>query len=127
MSCTIPITVLEAAPFSLPGRADVNAKFTATNGIGESSESTSGSGGFIAEVPDPPTTLEEDHANTHTSQVSLTWVAPIDDGGTAIIDYKVFWDQGSNNFEELTGATALTDTRYTKSGLIMGTTYVFKV
>ena len=62
LTCTIPITVLEAAPFSLPGQAVVFAKITATNGIGESAESpaspSTGNPGFIAEVPTAPTSLE---------------------------------------------------------------------
>lgn len=96
-SCTIPITVLTATPFSLAGQAVVNAKITATNGIGESLESPSGNGGFIAEVPGAPTTVAPDSAYTSHTQVTFTWATPASNGGSAVIDYKVFWDQGTSN------------------------------
>ena len=50
--------MLEASPFLLVSNDPVNAKLTATNAIGESSESTYGDGAFIPEPPPIPVTAE---------------------------------------------------------------------
>ena len=72
-----------------------------------------------------PTSLTRDNVNTTKTQVAFTWLAPADNGGIAIIDYSILWDQGTSTYVSLaTGVTALT---YTKNGLAAGTTYKFKV
>ncbi|MCS5585436.1 MAG: fibronectin type III domain-containing protein [Pseudomonadales bacterium] len=81
----------------------------------------------MATVSDPPKALANDAANTSHTQVTFTWAAPASNGVSAVLDYKVFWDQGTNNFVELEGATALTTKNYTKTGVTEGTTYKFKV
>ncbi|MCS5585433.1 MAG: hypothetical protein NZ777_18230 [Pseudomonadales bacterium] len=56
--------------------------------------------------------------------MTFTWAAPSTDGGSAVLDYKVLWDQGTGNFQELSGATALTSTTHTQvTGITTGTTY----
>ncbi len=54
MSCTIPISVLQSAPFNLPWGASVYATILATNIVGTSDASTPGSGGIILTNPDAP-------------------------------------------------------------------------
>ena len=39
--------------------------------------------------------------NNSLSAIALTWVAPSDNGGSAIIDYNVFWDQGTGTYVSL--------------------------
>ena len=58
-------------------------------------------------------------------QIKLPWAAPSNDGGSAAIDYKVFWDQGTNNFTEL--ALGVTATSFTKTGVSTETIYQLKV
>jgi hypothetical protein len=51
-TCTIPVAVLKAAPFSLDWGADVYAKVIATNIYGDSTESLEGNGAYITTNPD---------------------------------------------------------------------------
>jgi hypothetical protein len=46
-SCSIPVSVLRASPFSLSTGASVKAKIIAINAIGDSTESSSGSGAVM--------------------------------------------------------------------------------
>jgi hypothetical protein len=55
----------------------------------------------------------------------LTWSPGIGVGGTPLIDYRLTFDQGNNNFVQL--VSGLTSTAYTVTGLASGTTYQFKV
>lgn len=127
-SCSIPITTLQLSPFLLVTGDTVVAKLTATNEVGESAESAQGGSALIptdSTVPDPPTSLTR---ATTTSQTSLTftWTAPANNGGQPLIDYAVYWDQGTGSFVEL--ETSITATSYTKStGIGSGSTYQFKV
>jgi predicted small lipoprotein YifL len=54
-------------------------------------------------------------------QVSLTWAAPSDDGGSEVTGYEVSKDNGSNY------AAASSNTSHTFTGLTNGTEYTFKV
>jgi hypothetical protein len=79
-----------------------------------------------ATVPDAPTSLARDSANTNKTQVAITWSPGASNGGTVVIDYSVYWDQGTNNY--VLAASGVTTTSYTKTtGITAGTTYKFKV
>ena len=43
----------------------------------------------IPTTPGAPTNLVKDHSLTTTDQVSFTWSAPEDDGGSSILSYSV--------------------------------------
>jgi hypothetical protein len=47
---------------------------------------------FNTVEPDVPVDLARDHSSTTTSAVGLTWSDGQDDGGDAIIDYRVSYD-----------------------------------
>ncbi len=86
VSCTVPISVLQAAPYSLANLASVYATVFATNAVGISSTSTSGNGAVLPtapSVPAPPTTT-----NLSSTSVKINWVAPAD-GGSVITGYTV--------------------------------------
>ena len=57
--------------------------------------------------------------------VGMTWQAPIDDGGSPIIDYQISYKTGSAAFQVLT--TGVMQTSYTATQLIPGAYYTFKV
>jgi hypothetical protein len=61
-SCTVPVTVLRAAPFSLDWGDSAFAKVIATNIYGDSLESLEGNGAYITTNPDQPTNLVEDYS-----------------------------------------------------------------
>jgi hypothetical protein len=50
-----------------------------------------------AQIPDEPTTLANVPLQTTSSQVSMTWVAPVFDGGSPVIDYSVWYDNASGS------------------------------
>jgi uncharacterized repeat protein (TIGR02543 family) len=68
-----------------------------------------------------PTAPQDLTATAGYGQVVLSWAAPESDGGSAIIRYEVFIDDGAN-WED----TEL-NTSYTFTGLTNGTEYTFKV
>jgi large repetitive protein len=98
-------------------------RVSATNaaGTGATSSTTTAT---PATAPDAPTTLA---ATAGNGQVSLTWVAPVVDGGAAVTDYLVqFSSDGGTTWQTFTDgvSTALTAT---VTGLANGTTYTFQV
>lgn len=58
-TCTVPITKLREAPFSLTVLDEVHVKLYATNIKGDSLESDVGSGAIIIQPPDAPRYLSE--------------------------------------------------------------------
>ena len=65
--CTVPVSVLRASPFSLADSADIIAKVTAINSLGESTtsaESTTVAMPIADVEPDAPTALTRDDALT---------------------------------------------------------------
>ena len=61
---------------------------------------------------------------TAASVIGLTWTADYN-GGSPILDYKVYFDQGTNTWTPF--AFGITQTSFTATGLTAGTTYKFKV
>lgn len=56
--CTIPLSVLQQAPYSLSTLGvEINAKVSATNSYGTSEESEVGGGALMELVPDAPVDL----------------------------------------------------------------------
>jgi hypothetical protein len=92
VSCTVRISDLQAAPYSLVNLASVYATVSATNAIGSSAASLSGNGGAVLptepSVPAAPTTT-----NLRSPSVEITWVAP-SDGGSVITGYTVAISDG---------------------------------
>jgi hypothetical protein len=68
-SCRIPISVLEASPFSLTSGSSIYAKVLAYNSIGDGAFSIAGNGAIISTilVPDAPMNLMRDSVATTTS------------------------------------------------------------
>ena len=78
-----------------------------------------GGGGPRQTVPGAPTNLVADGGN---EQVTLSWDAPEDDGGSAITDYE-YRINGRGSWISI-GSTGTT---YTVTGLVNGQVYVFQV
>ena len=124
--CTIQLATLRAAPYSLVKDDSVRVKVISVNVYGDSVESVVGSGAVIQLVPDAPVSLANDPAVTTDTQIRFTWSAGASDGGNAVIDYAVYYDQGTDSFALLDGA--VTDQFYlTTVTLTPGTTYKFRV
>lgn len=78
---------------------------------------------LAAQVPDPPMGLVHLPTITNASQIGLSWLAP-DDGGSPIIEYKVWYGQGDDFTVLEESVEALT---YTAKPLTQGETYKFKL
>jgi hypothetical protein len=87
--CTIPVTALKAAPFSLPWGTNVHAKIVASNVYGDSAESVPGNGAYITTNPDPPINMIERYSDRSPTTLGLTWEPATFTGGDVIIDYRI--------------------------------------
>ena len=68
------------------------------------------------QVPDSPTNLANVPALTNRAQIGLTWTAPTFVGGTPILDYRVWSDQGTGTTYTVLAENVAT-TSYTATGL----------
>lgn len=98
------------------------------NVLGDSNYSNEANSIIPARVPGAPRNL-----NAHSDgdrQITLTWVAPLSDGGSPVTGYKVYRDTAANpatlvanlDIEDLESGLTWTDT-----GLTAGTTYYYRV
>lgn len=71
--CTIPTTVLMAAPYSLIWGQNVYAKVTAFNLYGDSITSESGYEAIILRLPDKPVNLAETISARTENSIEFTW------------------------------------------------------
>ena len=53
---------------------------------------------IAATTPGLSTSLARDDVNTSQTQVAFTWSAPASNGGSAVIDYTIMWDQGTGTY-----------------------------
>ena len=91
----------------------------ATNGSGDSLASADSAAVLVATVPNPPTAVSAAAVGSTTS-VDVSWVAPVNDGGSAITGYTATSTPGSH-------ACATAGTVCTVTGLTRGVTYTFTV
>jgi formylglycine-generating enzyme required for sulfatase activity len=75
-------------------------------------------------VPAAPISLIGTPGN---GQVSLSWTAPADNGGSAITDYTIQYSTNGGATWTISSHSALTATTATVTGLTNGTSYVFQV
>lgn len=72
-------------------------------------------------IPSSPVYLVETITSRTTTSVSFSWSNGVSNGGSAIIDYRISYDQGLNQFVVL--ASGVLTQNYTATGLISGLTY----
>jgi len=77
----------------------------------------------ILTYPDTPVNLANDPTLTNAYQIQLTWQPGAANGGAAILDYRIWYDQGVNSY--VIFQNAVTATSFTATTLSMGTTYKF--
>ena len=61
------------------------------------------------------------------TEIDLSWTAPSDDGGAAIIGYKIEVSTGGSSWSDLVSDTGSTRTSYSHTGLSAGTTRHYRV
>lgn len=124
-SCTIPLSTLYAPNYSLVKGADIKAYIIATNAYGSSPASPIGSGGIVVFVPDAPINLADNKAVTTKAVIGFTWSPAPNDGGQAVLDYTITYDQSTGNLGTILD-TGITQTSYTTTiPLIAGRVYKF--
>ncbi len=102
-------------------------RVAAVNGAGAGTYSTASSSVTPFTTPGTPTSVTPTRGN---GQVSLSWTAPVSNGGSAIIQYRVqFAAEGSDDYSSWSSAvsTLSTSTSYVVTGLTNGTSYKFRV
>ncbi|TLY01990.1 MAG: fibronectin type III domain-containing protein, partial [Thaumarchaeota archaeon] len=101
-------------------------RVSAINSIGTSSASSVASATTPIAAPSPPTGLTATAASS--SQVSLTWTAPADNGGSAITGYKIERStDGGTTWTTLVANTGNTAATYSDTGLTRATAYSYRV
>jgi len=91
------------------------------NGVGEGPFSNEASGTPVT-VPSSPQNLQAIAGN---GQITLTWQAPSSNGGSSIINYKIY--RGTSPSSEIYLTTIGNILTYTNSGWTNGQLYYYKV
>ena len=86
------LSTLKAVPFSLVKDDSVYVKVIAVNSYGDSEFSSAGNGAVIRLVPDAPINLQNDLLVTIDSKIKFTWQDGASNGGSAVIDFAVYYD-----------------------------------
>jgi hypothetical protein len=100
---------------------------TAINSIGESVRSEEYMV-VAATKPEPPYQLTRNEVITTKTTLSFTWLAGVSDGGSPVIDYRVWFDQSMDSWVQI--ATSWTQKSFTTTYLqpvTPGNYYKFKV
>jgi hypothetical protein len=122
----VPLAVLRAAPYDLVFGDSVDVQVAAINEYGSSGYSSVGYGALIQLVPDAPVDLADAVLITSATVIGFTWLDDTSNGGAAIIDYRIYYDQSTSTWVELD--TGITPKSYqTTIALSQGHTYAFKV
>ncbi|HEX5457959.1 MAG TPA: fibronectin type III domain-containing protein [Candidatus Nitrosotalea sp.] len=98
----------------------------AINSIGTSDSSNTATNTLtqVITVPGSPTLSANPSSDT---SVSLSWIPPSNDGGSAITGYKIEYANNTSQYVILVANTGNLQTGYIHSGLVTGTTYSYRV
>ena len=103
LECTIPITKLKGEPYNHPWGAGIYVKIAAINIVGSSAYTDLTNGAIILTTPSAPQNLIENPTLTNKNQIGLQWSLVEEDGGTNILDYRIWYDNGiAGNYIVLT-------------------------
>ena len=109
----------------LTGGTQYDVQVRAVDAAGDGPWSATLTGTTAAAAPAAPTTLTAT-ANGQT-QIDLSWIAPSDDGGTAITGYRIEVSTNGSTWSDLVTNTRSTATRYSHTGLAAGSTRHYRV
>lgn len=122
--CIIPFSQLQAIPWFIDGGDSIWVQIIATNDFGPSAAST-GNGAVYTRIPDAPLSLIENLATKTDTSIDLEWQNGYNNGGLAILDYRVSYSVEGAEFAILVDQHL--SQSYTATGMVLGTSYKFKV
>lgn len=126
-TCQIESTLLATGAFRLNEGDHIYFKVKASNVYGDSEYSAVGNGASMWTYPDTPLNLANNAQITSASQIGLTWQEGVSNGGTAVLDFRVYYTLDSDNsFTELASSIIL-EHYTTVVSLVAGANYKFKV
>ena len=125
-TCTIPLSTLTAAPYSLMLGYKISSYVVAYNDYGLSADSPIGAQAEIVLVADAPVSPMNNRVVTNKDVIGFTWSNGASNGGETIIDYRITYDQSTGNFVTL-ATGVLTKSYATTNTLISGRTYKFYI
>ena len=105
---------------------EVYANIIAYNVYCDSPFSEPGNNGLVKLVPDAPVNLENDPTVTDDIKIKFGWQDGPSDGGDPVLDYDVYYDQGTDSWV-LLESNVLTQYYTTTVTLINDVIYSFKV
>ena len=76
-------------------------------------------------IPDKPTNLQA--FDVSPTRIDLFWVTPQNNGGSPITGYKIESKTAGGSYSNLVSNTGNATTKYSVTGLITGTTYIYRV
>lgn len=124
--CQVPLDTLIVAPYNKILNEEIWVKIIAENFYGDSLESQPGNNGLIKLIPDAPINIFNDAAVTDATNIKFTWTEGPSNGGMLVLDYDVYYDQGTGNWVSL--AENVLETYYTTTvPLTPDVIYSFKV
>src|SRR5207249_6705337 len=101
-------------------------RVSAINSVGTGSPSSTASATTLAVAPSSPSALTATVASS--SQINLSWTAPSDNGGSAIIGYMIERStDGGTTWTNVISNSGSTSTTYSDVGLAHSTSYTYRV
>ena len=104
----------------------VYAKVKATNLYGTSNDSPIGDGASIWLQPDAPINLANDVSVTTETTIGLTWSPGNSNGGTPVVDYKIWYALVGEEYQVLE-SNQISTVYATSVTIQTGSSYKFKV
>jgi len=74
-----------------------------------------------------PTAPGTPTASSTGTSATITWTAPVDNGGQAVTSYRIQRSTDNVNFSTIVSSTGTTSVTYTNTGLTPGTKYYYRV
>lgn len=99
--CVVALADLTSSPFNLELGDEISVRIMAHNIYGASLNSEPGSGANIVLVPDAPINFSNVPSITTASRIGLKWTPGASSGDKPIIDYRIYYDQSTDNWVEL--------------------------
>lgn len=127
LTCSVPMSVLTASPFSLSEGDSVEVYVKAKNTIDYSDQSSSGTFNALAQVvPHAPTSAPVRDASTTATNLVVDISSVSQTGGSAITSYNIEWDQGTGVWASLKGQSSDDTTLTASTAATSGGTYNFR-